>query len=134
MTDVPDGWRLWPNGQPYPEGVELDSYGEPYEAAGFYALRQALAAGGCADPHVDAWNGLAQLRGLGFDIVWERRSPMWREIERLTAENEVLRQRAAELLPHARRRAVFLAAQLNAQMAAEGRALLAHLDAGEFDV
>ena len=129
MSDVPDGWRLWPDGQPYPDGVELDMYGQPYEAAGFYALRQALEAGGCADPNVDAWNGLAQLRGLGFDILWERRSEMQLAVDRLTAENEVLRRQVVELLPWAT-----LEAHERARRGdAKAHELCDRMDAGEFD-
>ena len=67
---VPDGWELWPDGQPYPAGVALDDHGEPYEAAGWYALRAVYEDAGAPAPDADAWDTLMALRRLGFDVTW----------------------------------------------------------------
>lgn len=141
---VPDGWALGPDGQPYPEGVATDSSGWPMEAAGYYALREALERAGSVDPGVDAWNGLVALRGMGFDIVWERRSDMQRQLDRLRAL-------VRELVPWARGGAAWSLVDFDRRSDRTttpafdpetfervdrpgARGLLDRIDAGEFDL
>jgi hypothetical protein len=84
---IPDGWHLHTDGLPYPDDCELDSYGEPYESASYHALQAALTPElGAYDAGMVAWNVLARLRGLSFDVTWEGRSDLVRRIERFEAQ------------------------------------------------
>lgn len=69
-TPIPLGWILHTDGEPYPNTAAPDSYGDPMEASGWYALHQALTEVGSDDPNADAWNLLMRLRALGFDVTW----------------------------------------------------------------
>lgn len=67
---APPGWILHTDGEPYPNTAAPDSHGDPMEASGWYALRQALTEQGADDPNADAWDLLMRLRTLGFDVTW----------------------------------------------------------------
>lgn len=123
---APDGWTTWPDGQPYPDGVATDSSGWPMEAAGFYALRQALEDAGAVDPNAEAWNALMAVRELGFDVVWERRSAMQLEIDRL-------RSIVRELVPCATEHCEELAS-IDSLHVGGWTALWERVQAGEFNL